>query len=207
MKPAALRGLYVITPTLYPSEQILIGNVAAAIEGGARIVQFRDKSADRVLQQQTASALVQLCRARQTLFLVNDDVELARAVGADGVHLGQDDMSLADARRQLGDNAIIGVTCHNSLTAARVATQGGADYVAFGRFFPSRTKPDASAVDVEILHRARQQLDLPVVAIGGITSENGGRLIEAGADMLAVVDGVFGQTDIAAAAARFACLF
>lgn len=203
----ALRGLYVITPTNDRPNPALVESVTQAIKGGASVAQYRDKSNDAQRRLADATALSQLCRQQQVVFLVNDDIALAQAVNADGVHLGQQDVPLADARARLGEHAIIGVTCHDSLAVARNAQEHGADYVAFGRFFTSQTKPEAPGVGIEILPQAKRELHIPIVAIGGITPENGGRLIAAGADMLAVVDGVFGQTDITATAAQFARLF
>ena len=141
------------------------------------------------------------------VFLVNDDVELAKQTQADGVHLGREDVSLVQARTQLGPQAIIGVSCYNELARAVQAQNEGADYVAFGRFFPSRTKPQAVQADLELLREAKTKLHIPIVAIGGITPENGASLIAAGADALAVIEGVFGQADVRAAAARYARLF
>lgn len=202
-----LTGLYAITDSQLTPGDTLLPAVEAALRGGARVIQYRDKSGDSVRRQHEADALNTLCRAHGALLIVNDDVALAAAVGASGVHLGRDDPQLAAARRRLGSGAIIGVSCYNQLTRAQAAAEQGADYVAFGRFFPSLTKPDAVAATPELLREARRALRLPLVAIGGITPENGGQLIAAGADMLAVIHGVFGQPDIEAAARRFAALF
>jgi thiamine-phosphate pyrophosphorylase len=139
-------------------------------------------------------------------FIINDDVALAAAIGADGVHLGRDDGDIAAARQQLR-HGIVGLSCYNEWPLAKAAAAAGADYVAFGAFFPSTTKPNAARAAPDLLKRSRQELDIPVVAIGGITPENGRDLIAAGADMLAVVQGVFGQPDIQAAARRYAALF
>ena len=205
--PFALRGLYAITDRqLTPGEQLEHG-VAAALRGGARIIQYRDKRSDRARRLREAQTLVDLCHFQNALLIINDDVELAAACGADGVHLGKDDIELARARERLGPDATIGVSCYNDINRARAAATAGADYVAFGRFFPSRSKPDASAAALDTLRNARGELRLPLVAIGGITPDNGGILIEAGADMLAVIHGVFGQPDIEAAARRFTDLF
>lgn len=202
-----LHGLYAITDTqLCPGAQLAL-NVTAALHGGARIIQYRDKGSDSARRLRAAQSLVDICHSHNALLIINDDVELAAACRADGVHLGQDDVDLARARERLGTEATIGVSCYNDMERARNAALAGADYVAFGRFFPSQTKPDANAASRETLSNARRELDLPLVAIGGITPDNGGLLIEAGADMLAVIHGVFGQPDIAAAARRYAALF
>lgn len=192
---AALRGLYAVTdPRLLPGETLLSG-VALAIAGGARVVQYRNKEASKQKQHEEAVALRALCREHNVIFLINDDVQLCLDSQADGVHLGQKDGALTDARARLGDNAIIGVTCHDNPALVAAAEQAGADYVALGRFFPSRTKPDAPAASLAALKQVRQQTALPIVAIGGITADNGSQLINAGADMLAVIHGLFGSQD------------
>ncbi len=207
MSGRPISGLYVITAGANKHEGSVVTQVRLAIDGGARLVQYRDKSMDSVCRMRDASALVELCRGRRIPFLINDDMELARAVGADGVHLGKDDISLRDARAVLGSAAVIGISCYNRLELARQAEAGGADYVAFGSFFSSPTKPDAARASLELLQRAKEALHVPIVAIGGISPENGRKLIGAGADALAVINGVFGQSDILTAAQRYARLF
>ena len=204
-----LHGLYVITDRhLHLSRHMPVHEmVAQAIDGGARIVQYRDKDSDSRQRYQEAMALVTLCREHDVTLLINDDVDLAIAVDADGVHLGQSDLPLQIARAKLGRDKLIGVTCHNDLELARASEQLGADYVAFGRFFPSQSKPSATPCTVEILQQARTQLHVPVAAIGGITTANGAQLIAHGADMLAVIHGVFAAADIREAAKSFAQLF
>jgi thiamine-phosphate pyrophosphorylase len=201
------RGLYVITDTTHGTLDALLAAVAAALEGGARAVQYRDKSKDGERRERAARALVDLCRARGVPLVVNDDVALAAATCAHGVHLGEHDAPPARARELLGPDAIVGVSCYDSLERAEQARADGADYVAFGSFFPSRTKPHARRASVELLTRARARLGIPIVAIGGITPANGAELIAAGAHALAVVSGVFGATDVRAAARRYAALF
>lgn len=202
-----LSGLYAITDSQLTPGAALVPAVEAALHGGARVIQYRDKGGDAERRQRQAAELNALCQRHAALLIINDDVELAATVAAAGVHLGRDDPDLHAARKRLGDRAIIGVSCYNQLTRAQAAAEQGADYVAFGRFFPSLTKPDAVAATPELLTAARRALSLPLVAIGGITPDNGGLLIAAGADMLAVIHGVFGQPDIEAAARRFAQLF
>ena len=201
-----LRGLYVITRHETRPER-LIPDVAAAIQGGARLVQYRDKSGDTDKRAWEAQDLLTLCRPLGVPLLINDDTELARRIGADGVHLGIGDGGIAQARRRLGPRAIIGATCHDSLERALQAQGDGASYVAFGRFFPSSSKPQASPASPALLTEARSRLRLPVVAIGGITPDNGARLVDAGADMLAVIGSVFDQPDITAAARCLARLY
>ncbi len=201
------RGLYAITDShLIPADK-LTDQVAAAIRGGACVIQYRDKSSNPEQRQQQAAALVSLCHDHGIPLIINDDVELAVAVGASGVHLGKADSTVRSARKQLGANAIIGVSCYNEFERAVEAASEGADYVAFGRFFPSQSKPDTVTADPELLRQARQRLGIPVVAIGGITPENGQPLITAGAQLLAAIHGVFGQADVQAAARRYAELF
>ncbi|MDX1634422.1 MAG: thiamine phosphate synthase [Marinobacter sp.] len=195
-------GLYAITDsTLLPGERLFEG-VAAALRGGAVMVQYRDKSDDAAARLHQASRLQALCRDAGAPLIINDDAELARAVGAAGVHLGQDDAGLAEARALLGDEAIIGITCHGELALAERAAEAGADYLAFGRFFPSTTKPGERYADRSLLTDARP-LGLPLVAIGGITAENGAQLVQAGAHCLAVIGDLFGANDIERQARRF----
>jgi thiamine-phosphate pyrophosphorylase len=196
-------GLYVVTDG---PRADLVDACGAALAGGARILQYRDKTRDAARRLREARELAELCAQHGAVFLVNDDAELALASGAAGVHLGRDDTDIATARTRLGDRAIIGATCHASLDRAREAAAAGADYLAFGAFHPSPTKPDAVRAAPDILREARS-LGLPLVAIGGITPDNGAALIAAGADCLAVISAVFGAADIEAAARRFACLF
>lgn len=202
-----LRGLYAIADTGYLDDARLAGAVEQAIAGGARVVQYRDKRHDAAARRRQAQTLSRLCRERDVIFLVNDDVVLAQESDADGVHLGRQDMPFSAARARLGADRLIGVSCYNELERATAAEKQGADYVAFGSFFPSRTKPQAARAPLELLRAARAQLKMPIVAIGGITPENGAALIEAGADMLAAIEGVFAQSDIRAAARRYADLF
>ena len=204
---AALSGLYVITDSgLIPDDQ-LAGRVGDAIAGGARLVQYRDKRDDPALRHHLAERLAEVCRRGGARLIINDDVALARAVGAEGVHVGRDDAGVAAARAELGEDAIIGASCYDSLERARSAVAAGADYVAFGRFFPSQTKPDAPPARLGTLHRARRELAVPVCAIGGITADNAAPLVEAGADMLAVIGGVFAAPSAEEAAAAFRPLF
>lgn len=200
-----LHGLYVITDNR--QDEQFIQRVSAALEGGARVVQLRDKSANRAWRLHSALALNTLCRERGALFIVNDDVELAALSKAHGVHIGQDDGSLAAAREHLGTDAIIGVSCYNRLDLALQAQAEGADYVAFGSVYPSPTKPDAAHASLDLLREARQQIQIPIAAIGGITPDNAPPLLAAGTDMLAVINGVFGADDVSAAAQRYAEVF
>lgn len=202
MPDERLRGLYLLTR---PGPDLLDAT-AAALRGGAHLVQYRDKSDEAERRFDEARQLRVLCTTAGAMFIVNDDLELARRVSADGVHLGRDDADIMEARSALGDTAIIGASCYDSLERARHAASAGADYLAFGSFFPSPTKPDAVRATPALLTAARGELGLPLCAIGGITPENGAELVAAGADMLAVISGVFDAGDAEAAAGKFARL-
>ena len=205
-KPSC-RGLYAITDPVLLPEQRLVAAVEQALFGGARLVQYRDKRAAKMRPLNQIKVLNALCQRHQIPLIINDDIELAVQIGAAGVHLGKDDPPLAEARAQLGAHAIIGVSCYDRLDLALAAARAGADYVAFGSFFPSPTKPTEVRASVKLLQQARAALEVPIVAIGGITPENAPLLLDVGADALAVVSAVFGQPDIQAAARRFAQLF
>ena len=202
-----LQGLYAITEdrALSAGEACVV--VEAALRGGASLVQYRDKSSDHRRRLAAATALKALCARYRVPLLINDDVELARAVGADGVHLGRDDPDIGHARARLPDHSLIGVSCYNRFELAQQAVEAGADYVAFGSFFASPTKPQAVAATPDLLRRARRELSVPTVAIGGISPENGAALVRAGADMLAVISAVFAAPDVTAAARAFAPCF
>jgi thiamine-phosphate pyrophosphorylase len=201
------RGLYVITDSDLHRGKALEHAVGRAIAGGAKVVQYRDKSGDTRRREAEAAALARLCRRNGVAMIVNDDVALALGSDADGVHLGRDDAQLSAARRRLGNDRIIGVSCYNLLARAESAQRDGADYVAFGSMFPSSTKPDASRADITTIESARRRIHLPIVAIGGITPQNGASLLDAGVDLLAVVSGVFADDDPAVAAREYTQLF
>lgn len=207
MNKPLCRGLYAITDAQLIADDRLLDTVEQALLGGARLIQYRDKSADAVRRLTQARLLNTLCQRYQVPLIINDDVELAAAVGAAGVHIGKDDPALTTARTRLGQNALIGVSCYNRLSLALAAEQAGADHVAFGAVFPSPTKPTEVRASMTLLREARAALRIPIVAIGGITPDNAPLLLDVGVDALAVVSGVFGQPDIRAAAARYATLF
>ncbi|MEN4828076.1 thiamine phosphate synthase [Pseudomonas sp. P39-UII1] len=185
-----LRGLYAITDSQLLAGRFL-SHVEAALEGGVCLLQYRDKSDDAARRLREAEGLMKLCERYGTQLLINDDAELAARLGV-GVHLGQTDGPLTPARALLGRQAIIGSTCHASLELAAQAASEGASYVAFGRFFNSVTKPGAPAANVELLQQARAQVRLPIAVIGGITLDNAAPLVAHGADLLAVIHGLFG---------------
>lgn len=208
MTTPRLRGLYAITSERSVANPTrLLESVHAAIRGGVHLLQYRDKWNAPDLREQQLHLLLPLCREHGVPLIVNDDLELAARAGADGVHLGAGDAALQAARRRLGPRAIIGATCGNSLERAHAAVAAGADYVAFGRFFASTTKPDAPPAGLATLRVAHAQLRVPVCAIGGITPENAPELIEAGADLIAAVAGVFDVADIEHAARAYAARF
>jgi thiamine-phosphate pyrophosphorylase len=201
-----ISGLYAVTPDLNDTA-LLLERVRAALAGGVGWVQYRNKIADERLRRVQAGALQALCRRSGAALIINDHVELARYSDADGVHVGGDDASIADARAKLGDDKIIGASCYNSLARAQTAAAQGADYVAFGSFFASSVKPGAVRAPLTLLREAQRQTTLPVVAIGGIRLDNAPQLILAGADAIAVISALFNAPDVAAAAREFGRLF
>ncbi|NIP18255.1 MAG: thiamine phosphate synthase [Xanthomonadales bacterium] len=200
------RGLYALTPQWYPDLERLLGAVGASLAGGAAMVQFRDKSGDASWRLDAAQALRGLCDVYRAPLIVNDDVELALRAGARGVHVGRDDAGIREAREALGGEAVIGASCYNNLERAAEAVDAGADYLAFGSFYPSPTKPKAVRCGTDTLESARR-FGLPLVAIGGITQENGPPVIRAGANFLAVITAVFDRADIESATREFAAFW
>ncbi|HVW63713.1 MAG TPA: thiamine phosphate synthase [Nitrosospira sp.] len=206
MTRPAIGGLYAVTPDMVDTAALL-RMTRQALEGGTRLVQYRNKTADPALRAEQAALLADLCREATVPFIINDDPRLAAALDADGVHLGKQDVSLSEARQQLGEGKIIGVSCYNELERALEAERQGADYIAFGAFFVSGTKPRAVRAHLDLLQRARQKLRIPIVAIGGIDLTNAAELIRHGADALAVVNGVFAAQSIRYAAEQISRLF
>jgi len=205
--PSPLRGVYAITDENLLVGPALFSAVEEALRAGLALLQYRNKSADWHSKCAEAAKLLQLCRHYNTPLLINDDVELCLEVGAAGVHLGQADTKLVEARQRLGEDAIIGITCHSDLSLALRAQAAGADYVAFGRFYPSRTKPHAPPASIHVLQQAKAQLSIPIVAIGGINTENGQALVTAGASMLAVIHSLFASPDVEAEGRALNALF
>ena len=202
----AVSGLYAITPDEADTAELL-RKVRLALLGGVRVLQYRNKAADATLRLKQAGALRELTREFAVALIINDDVALAQQVDADGMHLGGADGSVADARARLGSGRLIGVSCYNRLALAHEAVRQGADYVAFGSFFCSTVKPAAAVATPDLLRQARRELAVPLVAIGGITVQNGAQLLEAGANALAVISAVFDTPDIEGAAKEFSNLF
>lgn len=207
MKRTLLRGLYAITDERLMTEKNFLFKAEQALLGGARLIQYRDKSNDKEKRLRQAAALKLLCEQHAALLIINDDIELAQKVQAHGVHLGQDDASICIARQQLGPDTIIGVSCYDQLELALTAEKAGADYVAFGAFFASPTKPEAHTASLELLTAAKQQLQTPICTIGGITAANASTLVESGADMTAVISDLFSSDDIQTTASHIARLF
>lgn len=203
---ALLRGLYGVTPDDADSTRLL-ARVRSALEGGMRVLQYRNKVADATLRLEQAAALRKLCHEYGATLIVNDDLELALAVDADGLHLGGEDGSLAAARARLGPAKLLGASCYRALENAERAIAEGADHIAFGSFFVSTVKPGAVRSHPSLLTEAKRRFGVPVVAIGGITLDNAPTLIDAGADSLAVITALFGAPDIARAAREFNALF
>ncbi len=202
-----LSGLYAITDSrLTPPEQIK-AQVQAALEAGVKIIQYREKQLPFTTQEKIARQLKQLTATYNALLIINDNVDLCLAVDADGVHLGQEDLTIEQAREKLGSHCLIGATCHGSVDLAAQAQSAGADYLAFGRFYPSSTKPDAKPAELAVISAYIQHCPLPCVAIGGITLNNAAPLIEAGFDMVAVVHDIFSQDNILDHCQRYQTLF
>lgn len=204
-----LRGLYAITDSTLLADGRLLPYAEAALRGGARLLQYRDKSDNAATRLREADALRELCERHGATLVINDDAELAARLGV-GLHLGQEDGSLAAARALLGRRTIIGATCHASIELAEQARREGASYVAFGRFFNSSTKPGAPAATLEMLQQARQHIALPIVAIGGVTLDNTPELIACGASLVAVVHALFAAdsaSEVERRARAFSALF
>lgn len=200
--PGRIAGLYAITPDEAQTD-ILAGKVGQALRGGARVVQYRNKTAASALRLQQARALAGLCRAAGAAFIVNDDLALALELNADGAHLGAEDGDLAEARRRLGPGRLLGASCYDRIELAEAAVRAGVDYLAFGSVFASGTKPGAPRAPLSIFAEARRRFALPLVAIGGINLQNTHQAFAAGADAVAVISAVFDAGDIAACAAGF----
>ncbi len=188
-------GLYGLTDYSLPSDDDVLAKSECLLKAGLGALQYRDKKARKNEEKiQIATALQELCKYYNTPFIINDDIELARSIQPDGMHLGKDDASINETREYLGP-LIIGCSCYNRVDMALAAQQQGADYVAFGSFYTSATKPEAIEAKPDTLIAARRQLKLPIVAIGGITPNNGKVLLEAGADILAASNVLYASGD------------
>jgi len=206
LKNGKISGLYAITPELENTAELLEKSAQTLI-GGAQLIQYRSKSTDKSLLKEQAISLLRLCRNYEIPLIINDHLDLAMEIDADGVHIGQDDLSVTYARKRLGQGKIIGASCYNNLNLALQAEKEGADYVAFGAFFPSLTKPDAVAVSLNLIDQARKQLLVPIVAIGGIRSVHVGSIVQSGCAAVAVCNDLFYAENITVSAAQYAQLF
>jgi thiamine-phosphate pyrophosphorylase len=206
-RPFNIAGLYAITPDLADTE-LLCQMVEASILGGARVVQYRNKVADQKLRIKQSLALLEVCRKHGIPLIINDYVELCLTIDADGVHIGGDDGNIAAIKNMIGEDKILGVSCYGEFSRAEAAEKAGADYVAFGACFPSSTKPNAPRAELDLFTQAKK-LNLPSVAIGGITLENAASVAAAGADAIAVIGELFKQEHdkIRATAQQFSSIF
>jgi thiamine-phosphate pyrophosphorylase len=207
VKASPLRGLYAITDEKLIAPDEFSNTLERTLLGGTTIIQYRDKSKDSSKRLEQASLLKALCETHGAALIINDDIELAESVAAHGVHLGKDDSSIDEARKMLGENAIIGISCYNQLHKALEAEQAGADYVAFGTMFASPTKPAAVTAGTDLITEAKKQLSIPVCAIGGIDISNVEDVVNAGADMTALISGLFATQNIQSTARQISELF
>jgi thiamine-phosphate pyrophosphorylase len=203
---SVIKGLYAITPDEQDTD-VLLAKVEAALQGGIGVLQYRNKLANHKLQTQQARALLPLCRQYQVPFIINDSIKLCLTLDADGVHLGADDGNLTEARARLGSNKILGASCYNRFDLAVSAQQLGADYVAFGACFTSSTKPNAPVAGLHLFTQAKAELNIPTVAIGGITLENAPLTIAAGANSVAIINAIFNADDVKLTSQQFSKLF
>jgi len=203
---SSISGLYAITPDELDTK-LLVAKVVSALQGGVRIVQYRNKAAGKTLLVRQATALLAACRAYGAALIINDHLDLCAQIDADGLHIGSADCMPGPARRLLGPDKIIGVSCYNQLTLAKQAVADGADYVAFGACFSSDTKPDAVNAPLALFKQAKQTLDVSVVGIGGISLDNAQQVKEAGADAIAVISTLFDVQEIKAVAEQFNSIY
>jgi len=201
------RGLYAITDCLNLTTAQLLTRTEQVLKAGAAVLQYRNKDADAELKQSQVKLLQELCDCPGPPLLIHAEPGLVHAMAADGIHLARGAMPVAMARELLGPDRIIGISCYNELDRASTGAKEGASYIALGSFFPSRTKPDTIRADPELIGRVKQLLRIPLVAIGGITPDNGRALLEAGADFLAVCSGLYLAEDTFKAARKYMALF
>ncbi len=200
------RGIYAITDCANNTERELLEKSEKILKTGISLFQYRNKESDQQKKKRLSQELQSLCLQHNVPFIVNDDVALAKDISADGVHLGKDDGDIHLARKTLGAK-IIGVSCYSDIDRATEAAKSGADYIAFGAFFPSITKPDAKKAEIDLVVQAKLQLSIPIVAIGGITPENAKPLIDANIDYLAVISGLYSASDTIMATQNYNDLF
>ena len=201
-----IKGLYAITPDMADT-YLLLQKVEAALQGGISMLQYRNKAANHKLQTQQARAILPMCRQYNVPLIINDSVKLCLTLDADGVHLGADDGNLAEVRSRIGKDKILGASCYNRFDLALQAQQAGASYLAFGACFASSTKPNAPVAALDLFTRAKTELTIPTVAIGGITLANAPQVLQAGASAIAVINAIFGADDVKTTAQQFSALF
>ncbi len=206
MRSQEISGLYAITPDLENTNDLL-NKVQQALEGRVQLIQYRNKLANEILRRKQAKLLLQLCREYGIPLIINDHLDLAIEIDADGLHVGQDDMSVTKARNQFGQDKIIGASCYNNLNLAVQAEKEGADYVAFGTFFSSLTKPNTISVTMDLVDQAKKKISLPIVAIGGIKLANARTVIQGGCAAVAVCNDLFHTENIKTTATQYSQLF
>ncbi|MEK6685068.1 MAG: thiamine phosphate synthase [Pseudomonadota bacterium] len=206
MRSQEISGLYAITPDLENTNDLL-NKVQQALEGRVQLIQYRNKLANEILRRKQAKLLLQLCREYGIPLIINDHLDLAIEIDADGLHVGQDDMSVTKARNQFGQDKIIGASCYNNLNLAVQAEKEGADYVAFGAFFSSLTKPNTISVTMDLVDQAKKKISLPIVAIGGIKLANARTVIQGGCAAVAVCNDLFHTENIKTTATQYSQLF
>ena len=203
---SSIKGIYAVTPDIADTD-LLIKKVEAALAGGVNVLQYRNKQANHKLQTQQARALLPMCRQYNVPLIINDSVKLCLTLDADGVHLGADDGDLTEVRARLGANKILGASCYNRFDLALSAQNQGADYVAFGARFDSKTKRNPPVADLSLFSQAHAELTIPTVAIGGISLQNAAQVIEVGADAIAIIQAIFAADDVKLASQQFSLLF
>ena len=206
MSSLKISGLYAITPDLNHTNDLL-NKTRQVLEGGVKLVQYRNKSANESLRREQAKLLLSLCREYNALLIINDHLEIAIEIDADGVHVGKNDVSVSTAKNQLGQNKIVGTSCYNQLDLAMQAQKDGADYIAFGAFFSSLTKPNAVSVSISLVNQAQKALSIPIVGIGGIQLTNARTVIQSGCAAIAVCHDLFQAENIKATAEHYVQLF
>lgn len=201
-----MQGIYAITPD-EDNDELLCNKVLAAIKGGIRIIQYRHSTASTDMLLRQALLMAAICHEHNTTLIINNRVDIAKTCSAAGVHLGVNDTSIATARSQLGQKALIGMTCHDSLKLANAAKKSGANYIGMGAIFLSPTKPNASRCSLEKLRQTKKNIDIPLVAIGGITIDNIPTVISTGVNCIAMASGLFNSQDITATSKKLTALF
>ncbi len=190
-----INGLYAITPD-QKNLSILSSQVESCIKGGAKLIQYRSKKLSKIVQKKQAKQIKIVCNSYNIPLIINDDIELCRNLDADGVHLGENDDSLLKARKLLGPSKIIGISCYNSIDRVKMAIDGGASYVALGACFPTKTKPNAPQVTIDLIKFVLKRFNIPLVAIGGIDNENVELLVKEGVKCVALINALFSAKDI-----------